>query len=366
LAEFLGDYVYRPELAPWYTTELPESGEFGGVWVMSVEGLDTTPVERPITDAIGHGAVAGPYRDAPRRVTFDALLIGCTNAGVDYGLKWLTCLLRGTNTTTTSTLRYLTAHPGGSDADPDSLVRDLHNVVLTKAPEITETITTGPSRGRQADMYRVSWEMTALKPYSYLPPVAVTVDWDTITRQPINWIHHSDCKKPETCEDMPILFSADCVPEEIEKVSAPPPVCGGCMPVSAIDKYSFVVPTQDYAFRCRDTAVSMVLTNTGENPLTLQAFWRVCGTDYRCEDNQWPLQVSGLAPGAELHLDGITGRYWAYWDHRIRRTVGVVGTPNGAPWRPPLIDRQTCWEFVIQTASSSEFTTSMVLTDRDP
>lgn len=367
LTEFLGDYSYRPELAPWYTTELPESGEFGGVWVTKVDGLDVTPIERPITDAVGHGGVAGPYRDAPRRITFEALLIGCTNAGVDFGLKWLTCLLRGTNTTTNSTLRYLAAHPGDSGVDPASLVREVHGVVVTKAPEIADQILTGAAEHRQANIYRVTWEMTALSPYAWLPPVDVEVDWDTVTRQPYNWMHAADCHKPETCEDMPVMFSAECVPEEIGRApSSPPPVCGGCLPISGIDKYSFTVPTQDYAFRCRDTAVSMVFTNTSSEPLNLQAFWRVCGTDFRCEDDRWPLQISGLPPGAELHLDGVTGRYWAHYDERIRRPVGVVGTPNGAPWRPPLIDRTTCWEFVVQTAPGAEFTTSMTLRDRDP
>ena len=162
------------------------------------------------------------------------------------------------------------------------------------------------------------------------------------------------------------MFSTDCIPENIEIVTSPPPVCGGCLPVSGIDKYSFQVPTQDYPFRCRDTAVSMTITNTGEDSLTLQAFWRVCGTDIRCEDNRWPLQISGLPAGAELHLDGKTGRFWAYYDERVRRPIGVVGTPTGAPWRPPLIDRTVCWEFVVQTASTSEFEMSMTLADREP
>lgn len=366
LAEFLNDGVYRPEVAPWYTLELPESGEFGGVWVMKVDGLDTTPIERPIVDTVGNGAVAGPPRDAPRHIMFEALLIGCSNAGVDYGLKWLTSILRVATAGTNSSLKYLSAHPGDSAVDPDSLVREVHNVVMTKAPEILETIVTGTTGHRQGNMYRISWEMTALVPYAYLPAVRIPVDWDKITRQPINWIHAADCHKPETCEDMPVMFSTNCVPEEIMTVVSPPPVCGGCMPVSEIAKYSFQVPTQEYAFRSRETSVTMVFTNTGDTDLTLQAFWRVCGTDYRCEDNQWPLRISGLPVGAELHLDAITGRYWAYYDERVRRPIGVVGTPNGAPWRPPLIDRKTCWEFVVQTAPTAGLTVDMILADREP
>lgn len=363
LSDFLGDGAYRPELAPWYTVELPESGEFGGVWIMDVRGLSTAPVQRGIVETVSNGAVAGPHRDMSRPITFDAMLLACSNAGLEFGLNWLTCRLRETNDNMTTRLRYLNAHPGRSSVNPETLVRELHGIVLTKAPEIVESQATGSNQ--QANIYRISWEMTALNPYAYLPEVNINVDWDEIIRQPINWIHAADCRKPETCEDMPVMFSTECVPESISIVNTPPPVCGGCLPVSGIDKYSFIVPTQDYPYRCRETVVSTVIRNIGETPLTLQGFWRVCGTDVRCEDNQWPLQVSGLPASAELHLDGITGRYWAYYDERKRMPVGVVGTPNGAPWRPPVIDRQTCWEFVVQTDTSAEFEVSMTLADRE-
>lgn len=367
LPGFLRDgNTYRPELAPWYVSELPESGEFAGVWLMDVTGLDATRIERSVTETVGDGGVAGPHRDATRMVTFDALLIGCTNAGVDYGLKWLSCLLRDTADNVTTKLRYLAAHPGHSAVDAESLVREVSGVVLTSAPEIKESFVTGASQNRQANIYRITWEMAVLHPHAYLPEVAIDVDWDRVTRQPINWIHAADCSVPETCEDMPVMFSTECEPEELTVVNTPPPTCGGCLPVSAIDKYSFMVPTQDYAFRCRDTAVSLTITNTGEESLSLQAFWRICGTDVRCEDNQWPLQVSGLPAGAELHLDGKSGRFWAWYDERIRRPVGVVGTPNGAPWRPPRIDRTQCWDFIVRAASTAEFTVSMSLADREP
>ena len=380
LAGFLGHGEYRPELAPWYVSEIPESGEFAGVWVMDVQGLDTARIERAVTETVGDGGVAAPHRDATRTIRFEALLLGCSNAGVQYGLNWLTCLLRNTNDNVTTKLRYLNAHPGVDrgeafpmtfpfrfSLDPSSLVREMNGIVLTTAPEITDKfVTGGAGPNRQANIYRVTWELTALNPHAYLPEVDMDVDWDRITRQPINWIHAADCNAVETCEAMPVMFSTECVPEEITVVNTPPPVCGGCLPVSAIDKYQFNVPTQDYAFRCRETAVSMVVTNTGEDPLTLQGFWRVCDADVRCDDNLWPVQIAGLPAGAELHLDGISGRYWAWYDERVRRPVGVVGTPNGAPWRPPVIDRETCWDFIVQTASTSEFTVSMTLADRGP
>lgn len=366
LQEFLGDSLYRPELAPWYSTELPESGEFGGVWVMKIDGLGPTPVSRQITQMAGSGASAGPHRDTSRTVTFEALMIACTHAGVEFGMDWLSCLLRDTTDTTSSVLRYFAASPAHSGVDPGSLLREAHGVVLTREPRILEEVCTRPGPHQQANLYRISWEMTVLSPYAFLPQVVVDVDWDEITRQPVNWIHAADCEKPGTCADMPVLFSVDCVPEEIPILDTPPPVCGGCLPVGEIDKYSFRIPTMDYPFRCRDTAVTIAIRNLGDGPLTLQSSLRVCGTDVRCEDNRFPLQVSGLPPSCELVLDGISGRFWVNYDGRRHRAVGIVGTPNGAPWRPPLIDRETCWDFIVQTASSSQFDVVMTLTDREP
>lgn len=369
LAQWLGDSPagpYRLDLAPWYTAELPESGEFAGVWITSIEGLGPTGVERNITQMAGAGASAGPSRDLPQVIKFEAVLLACTHAGLVFGLEWLACVLRDATVGTSSTLRYLAASPSHSGADPDSLVRELHGIVETKAPVVVRERNTDARQHSQATQYTVAWELTALSPYAYLPAVHVPVLWDEVTRQSVNWLHNADCTKPEGCEDMPVLFSSECVPEEIAVVNTPPPVCGGCLPVGEIDKYAFQVPTMDHAFRCRETAVSTVIRNTGEVPLTLQAFWRPCGADVLCEDNWWPLQVSGLLPNAELVLDGVTGRYWAYWNERRRSVIGVVGTPNGAPWRPPVIDRTQCWDFIIQAAAYADFEVELVLADRAP
>jgi hypothetical protein len=332
--------------------------------VTKVTGLDTTPVERAITQAVGSGAVAGIHRDTSRTVTFEALLVGCTGAGLQHGLNWLTCRLREAASVDGATLTYLNAHPEFSAADPDSLVRQLHRVVLTKAPEIQEYF--GNSRAhQQSTVYKVSWEMESLSPYSYLPAYPADVDWDEITELPINWVHAAGCEKPVWCDNMPVLFSTECVPEEIERITTPPPVCGGCMPVGGLLKHRFRVPTMDAPFRCRDTAVSVTITNTGTDPVSLQAFWRPCAEDIRCETTRFPLQVSGLPPETTLTLDGISGRYWCVYDNLRRRPVGMVGTPTGGPWRPPVIDRQDCWDFVVHTAPGTQFSVSMVLHDRE-
>ncbi|QFG11174.1 minor tail protein [Gordonia phage CloverMinnie] len=366
LREYLSDTVYRPELAPWYSTRNPASKEFGGVWVLDAQGFGPTPMARGVTELVGSGAAIGVHRDTSRTLVFEALLIACTSAGLEYGLSWLTCLLRDTNNRSDAVIRYFSAHPSHTGASAASLVRELHGVVMTKAPEVKESYAGGSRRNQQATMYRVSWEMVAASPYAYLPTVAVPVEWDTVEAEPIEWVHAADCAKPESCETMPVLFSATCEPEQIEVVTSPPPSCGGCMPVCEVDRHVFRVPTMDYAFTCDETAVSVTVANTGESPVTLQMYWRVCGSDERCDNNLHPLQVAGLPAGATLTLDSITGRYHAHHDGRKRRPVGIIGTPDGSPWAPIIIDRTTCWELVVEAPGGAEFDVSLALNDREP
>lgn len=365
LPELLDDHIYRPELAPWYSTRVPESAEFGGVWILDVKGLDTSPSQRDITEMAGDGGAAGPHRNTSRKVTFDALLIACSNAGLTWGLQWLNSRLRATNDRTDSVLRYLSAHPEHSAVDPATLVREVHGVVMTQEAQIQQSINAARAEHSQATRYRVSFELTITRPYAYSPPIPVDVAWDSVTVEPIQWVHAADCPKPASCEAMPALFSDECEVEPIEVITSPPPNCGGCLPVCAVDTHVFEVPTFDYPIRSRDTAVSLTVVNNGEQNLTLQAYWRRCNTFQECDDHRFPVQITGLPPTAELILDGIGGRYWVVLDNRKRRPFGMVGTPTGAPWRPPIIDRADCWEFVALSSGDAEFDVTMSLADRE-
>lgn len=365
LKDFLSDTVYRLELAPWYSSRIPESAEFAGAWVLDVKGLGPTPMARTINEMVGDGAAAGPMRNTSRTVQFDALLLACTNAGLEFGLQWLACQLRDTKATTDSVLRYLTAHPGHSAADPATLVREVHNVVMTKNVTVNEAHNMGGSMNQQATAYRVSWELAVLSPFAYLPQTPVTVNWDSVVTQPISWVHAADCTAPFDCDTMPVLFSDTCAPEQIEIVSAPPPVCGGCLPVCEIDTYTFTVPTMDTPLLCRDTAASLTITNVGENTLTLSAHWEKTNVSEGCANEYWPVQVSGLPPSASIVLDAINGRFYALLDNTRHVARGIVGTPNGSPWLPPILDRHEGWQLVIDAPGDVEFDVAMSLADRE-
>jgi hypothetical protein len=366
LQAYLDDAVYRPELAPWYSTRIPESAEFMGIWVLDVKGLGPTPIQRTVTELTGDGGAAGPHRDRPRTIQFEAVVMACTNAGLEYGKDWLGCLLRETKDRTDSVLRFFSAHPSRTAAAAADLLREARGVVYTKELSVSESHNPSNAPHAQATMEHITWEMVATSPYVYLPPVTIPVEWDTIVSEPIQWVHAPDCVEPESCDPMPVLFSETCVPETIEVANTPPPSCGGCMPVCALESYVFEVPTWSYATRCRETAVTLTIKNTGGGELTAQAYWRPCNSDIRCDIQKFPLQIAGLPAQSSLVLDGVASTYYALLDGIKRRPQYIVGTPNGAPWRPPIIDRENCWEFVIQAPPTAEFTVSMSLADREP
>ena len=365
LSALVDDGIYRPELAPWYTIRAPESAEFGGIWVMDIKGLGPTPVDRSMTQMAGAGAAAGPHRDPSRTITVDALLIACTSAGLDYGLQWLACRLRDTVDRDDSVLRYLASHPGHSAADPVSLVREVHGVILTREPQITDSSAGGGRRNQQATVYRVSWEMGVTHPYAYLPQVKVPVVWDEVVTEPIQWVHAPDCGQPADCAGMPVLFSDTCEVETIDVVTSPPPNCGGCLPVCMVETHRFEVPVFAAPYRCRETAVSMVITNTGLREVTLQGYFRQSKTNELCQQELFPIQVAGLPVGSELHLDAISGRYWAVYGGVKHRPWGIVGTPSGAPWQPPIINRADAWEFIVTAPVDAQFQIDMSLADRE-
>lgn len=383
LREWLDDPVYRTELAPWFTTRSPESAEFAGVWVTSVRGLDATPISRPIIELVGSGATAGPNRDPSRTVAFEALLVACSNAGLEYGLDWFACRLREAAEGTDSTLRYFNSHPSHTAADTAGLVREVHGVVYKTALEVTDRFVTDRGPNRQANIYKVTWEFAVTRPYAYAPPINLDLVWDEMQTQSIQWVHAPQCTTPQVCQSMPVLFSATCKPETVDVVSSPPPSCGGCMPVCNLETYVYHVPTLEFPLRCHETAVSMTIKNTGTKSLTMQGYWRSCIADPKCEETLFPVQIAGLPATAMLSLDAIDGRYWAIYEDsddpqdrrqaritpglrgRRLKPVGIVGTPNGSPWTPPVIDREGCWQFVALAPPGSDFEIKLALADRE-
>lgn len=363
LREALSDDPYVITNAPWYTPAIPESTEFAGVWVTKIEGLDSQRVQRDIVELVCSGGAAGPHRDATREVSFTALIIACTNAGAEFGLSWLTCVLRQATARGGVPLDFYGAHPSGTAALPASLARQLTGMVVTENPHVDSLA--GMDRGhqnRQASIYQVGWKMVALNPTVYGMPINITVTWDSTSSQGLVWVHAPGCTTAEACAD-PVVYNVDCLPPEIAITPAPVPTCGGCLPVCDLERRVYQLDSA--ITRCNETAVSIRVTNTGASTLTANFYLQPCGATDIC-DRIAPLQISGLPVSNVAVADSVSGRpYVEVAGDRVRQ-VGVISTPSGAPWSPTIIDHGLCWELVVETVPGSSFTTELVLQDRQP
>lgn len=82
--------------APWLSESEPDSYDFGGFLVTSVEGLDPGRISRDISQrASGRGSFLGPAYQAGPVITVTGVLFGKTCCSVDYGRRWLSTMVQG-------------------------------------------------------------------------------------------------------------------------------------------------------------------------------------------------------------------------------------------------------------------------------
>lgn len=362
LQAFLGDAPYIMTNAPWYDPAIPQSAEFLGIWVMKIEGDGPVPIDRTVNAAICSGGIATPNRDAHRVVTVEALLIGCTNPGVEYGLEWLACQLGAAKTYTGTTLDYLMAHPENSAAVPASLMRTMNRVILTRAPERSAAHNSSSSQNRQGAMLTVNWEMSVLDPYVYGPPTSATITWDSIATESITWAHPPNCQDPLSCDEIPVLASVTCVPNVVDVSPAPPPVCAGCVPICAVETRTYELPNATGVF-CRDQVYTFTVTADPGNDVSLNMWLRPCGETDICDRSNF-LSLAGLPAGANIVADSILGRPYSVISGEQVDQVGIVYTPSGAPWTPAVVDASQCWELVVQNEPGLDYTVSVTVRGR--
>lgn len=350
---------YSPNDAPWADGNRKASREFVGVWPMQVDGLDSLPTEVDVDGTVCGGGVAGPVENPAREIEFDVLVIGCTNAGARYGMQWLSRTLRQGGRAGAE-LEFLGAHPQHTDEGADALSRRLQRVILTDPPTVQDRSGLGGGdEHRQASVLRVQFTMTALDPYVWGRSETVKPEW-SIEAVGTEWGHAPDCDDPSSCPGVPSILSTECQVRPLEMQVAPIPTCGGCMPLCELDRRVWEI---DPPVGGDEVGVTLRITNKSDDPLSLSGHFRECGQEESC-DEQFPIAVNGLPGGATVVADAASGRAYGEQDGERVRQVGIVSTPSGAPWRPPVIDTAFCWELVIDAVEASNFTIETVFQER--
>lgn len=154
--------------APWYNAAVPASTQFGGYYPLSVAGLDDSSREAKITEYTGSGGNVGQGRNATQSLVFSGVLIASTEAGVEYGLRWLSNLLSAKSDASVSMGARLDYKRLSSATSEDVHRRD---VSLSRAVSVTR------KRARKCvHHWTITFTMTAADPFEYGTPLPQFID----------------------------------------------------------------------------------------------------------------------------------------------------------------------------------------------
>lgn len=162
--------------APWYDSLTPGSGAFLGFVLLDIVGYDST-LQRSITNqlaGLGGGVFAGQHR-LPRVWKFRGALVSGSDAGAEFGLRWLTDVLQagGCDSCSTSSLVVRLTCPTANGSDDTQGEWTSYEVALTDGPHEVEPW--GPARLREdsdvlagcRDWVTVEFTLTAANPFLY-------------------------------------------------------------------------------------------------------------------------------------------------------------------------------------------------------
>lgn len=160
--------------APWYDAAEPGAADFLGVVLLDMRGWDST-IARTVAQkptVFGGGYPLG-VQHKPRDWSFRAALISASDAGAEYGLRWLTDALSGgacAPCDSGTLLTRLTCPP--EDSTTDGLLTS-YETVLTEGPK--EVDPWGPTKrpslqdtmGGGREFVIVEWKMVSGNSYLY-------------------------------------------------------------------------------------------------------------------------------------------------------------------------------------------------------
>lgn len=361
-AKFQGVQEYRlPKLdkAPWWDPRNLDSADFAGVYPLSIGGLEAGTLQREVTEGIGHGGTFGPPRWTTRKIPVTALLIASSAPGVDYGMSWLTSILRGDRCKgdwSGQTLEFLAsvpeADPSLSNAAFEACVapyrREMHEVVCTRSPEIVERFgTMYGTDGQHAAAYKVEFELTAGIPWAWQPMRGLASDVAFNTAAAPSLIYFTiaqdgRCTANE-CQEAPSVL-LDPLAEPVASLIRPiaPSTTLACEPLEWRRTTALIEHTQIPDFH--DLVASVQIRSGSKVERNLRVRWvrRPVGvTDVeellRCHVVS-DAQVSYVPANATLRLDGVSARpYVTLLDGSRLDATPVVSGEDGAPWEPPVL-----------------------------
>ncbi|WP_433379504.1 hypothetical protein [Streptosporangium sp. CA-115845] len=368
LVEVLGDDPYTlpaADDAPWYDPAEASSVDFAGFLVTSIEGLESAPVSRPVTNRLGAGAVIGRRRYGPRVITVDGVLIGRTSCAVDYGHRWLSSVLQGALSCGAGScggddLEFMTCCPTAPAAPGDccpgpctaqtcgeGVFRTLRDVALTS--EVRKVRSFTGCACCPGELREVTFTLTAGRPHALRPSVTVaeTVGWpaETPDDECVQWSTDSGCldeagecaaQQPQPCPLDPF-----CPPPTLPSLPLPANPCL-CEPFT---RRQVCIEIPQSAAPIWADLVPLVELYAGSNLLRgirIRFYPNPFGVSYEDLDPcAWcsEINVSYLPAASRLTLDGAGRTVLVQCPGRADTPAeGIVSGPQGQPLNWPVLE----------------------------
>lgn len=161
--------------APWFDPNDVASEEFLGLIMLGLRGYDSTitRVVTPRIQGLGGASFSGQRRN-PREWKFRAAMLSASDAGADYGLRWLTAALESSfcDSCGDGYLAVRLVCPDDDCSNDSEGLRFSYDVVLTEGPLEVEQWSPRPSSFEDTmagcrDVVIVEWTMVAGNPFLY-------------------------------------------------------------------------------------------------------------------------------------------------------------------------------------------------------
>ena len=364
-AESLGDEPYTTPVtdpAPWYDVDTPESGEFFGLMVLTVSGLEDNPRARNVTNAVGGGGVFGPVRALPRTITVTGLLIGSSCCGVDFGMNWLSEVLSGCtgDSCDGDCLSAFSCCPGEELTEEefnDRHRRTFRRTALVSGPTVLDRQGTGScargSCGGGGDIIQVEFVLVAASPWAWSDPLPLLDVGMPIggTGDCIDWclVGSAGCASSD-CSFAPCQADEDACADPRNPVPRPPaptiPDASFCVPI-APERDCYELDLSDRPQWMTDVP-TITVRAAGEElrNVRITMFEREDGTTQTCEEiadaNRCnPLNdffITYVPAGGAVTIDGQIGRATIECAGDCRTAATVFGDQDGGPVKVRELD----------------------------
>lgn len=344
--------------APWIEPTVPTSAEFLGVVGLEAEGLSNGTMTRTPTPLASHGSNIGVARANHREVTWTVVLVARSQAGLSYGLSWLSSALRDSGCGSAECWggeACVFSWCPSSEGEGDVAQRLLYDTGLLEGPTVTQEF------HAHGDMWFATVEFTLVHgvPWVFSLPYIHLDTGDSVEE-----IVVVPAGGPQVeCEDaLPCRADPDCPPPPLPP--RPPQPTDPCWPLTRFRavRHVFTIPPPQVA--AWFTTVPVVRVESGGAPmrrLSVRFYANPTGSD--C--SRWTdrcaacgeVNIAYLPPETELVLDGRRKRSQmdCSGGRGLALSTPIPYGPNGGLFTWPEIECASglCVEVLWQQAGSS-------------